>query len=496
MIITVDAPDIYRPGIDDVVRVFYPGCTIKTGNPDIGADIKLNIMVDVQQPYLLARGQLKSEAGESGHLEQSQLKHGINERHEARRLARLVVFRLLEKFTHGQPSPWGIMTGIRPAKVVHRLLDEGFTASEVKAKLADEFAVTPDKAELVTGIALFQRHYLADEPSCSHKVGVYIGIPFCPSRCLYCSFPAYPRDKHRQWLAPFVDALLREIEATGRALRSNPLSVSLSCIYIGGGTPTCLEPAQLDAVLASANRHLRTADTTEFTVEGGRPETLTAEIIGICQAAGVDRLSINPQTMQNRTLQAVGRQHTVSDVVLAMERARTAGFATINMDVIAGLPGETVKDMRDTMEQITVLRPENLSLHTLAVKKASRLRWEVSKQPMPSATETAAMMEIARHRAQMQGMLPYYMYRQKNTLGNQENIGYTLPGHECLYNIMTIEESHTVLGLGAGAGSKYLRPDGVYINQFNPKEPWLYIKRLDEVIKKKETGLDEATKKV
>jgi len=494
MIITVDAPDTYRPGIDDIIRVFYPGCTIiQTGYPDIGADFKMNIAVDVQQPCLRAQARLKSAAGESGHIEQYRLKPGADERNEARRLARLAVFRLLEQFTYGRPSPWGIMTGIRPAKVVHRLLDEGFSASEVKAKLAAEFAVTPDKAELVTGIALFQRHYLAGEPAYSHRAGVYIGIPFCPSRCLYCSFPAYPRDKHRQWMAPFVGALLQEIEAVGRALQGNPSAVS--CIYIGGGTPTCLEPAQLDTVLESANRHLRTSATTEFTVEGGRPETLTAEIIGICQAAGVDRLSINPQTMQNRTLQAVGRQHTVNDVILAMERARAAGFATINMDVIAGLPGETVKDMRDTMEQIAALRPENLSLHSLAVKKASRLRWEIGKQPMPTATETAAMMEIARHRAQMQGMVPYYMYRQKNTPGNQENIGYTLPGHECLYNIMTIEERHTVIGLGAGAGSKYLRPDGLFINQFNPKEPWLYIKRLDEVIKKKETGLAEATQK-
>jgi len=494
MIITVDTSDIYRPGIDDVIRIFYPGCTIQNENPDTGADLKLCITVDVQQLYILVQARLKSAAGESGHMEQRRLESDADVRNEVRRLARLAIYRLLEKFTCERPSPWGIMTGIRPARVVHRLLDEGFTAGEVKAKLADEFAVTADKAELVTGIALFQRHYLSDEPDNSHRAGVYIGIPFCPSRCLYCSFPAYPRDKHRQWLAPFVDALLQEIEATGRALKSNPFSVS--CIYIGGGTPTCLEPAQLDAILESANRHLRTAATTEFTVEGGRPETLTTEIIGICRAAGVDRFSINPQTMQDRTLKTVGRHHSVADVILALERARTAGFTTINMDVIAGLPGETVKDMRDTMEQIAALQPENLSLHTLAVKKASRLRWEVSKQPMPTATETAAMVQEARHRAQMQGMLPYYLYRQKNTLGHQENIGYALPGHECLYNIMIMEERHTVIGLGAGAGSKYMRPDGVYTNQYNPKEPWLYIKRLGEVIKKREEGLSAAIETV
>ncbi|MFA7467659.1 MAG: coproporphyrinogen dehydrogenase HemZ [Desulfotomaculaceae bacterium] len=493
MIITVNAPDIYRPGIDDVIRVFYPGCIIQTGNPDTGANIKLHITVDVKQPCMQVQAQLKSAAGDSGHIEQSRLEPGANERNEARRLARLAVYRLLEQFTCGRPSPWGIMTGIRPTKVVHRLLEQGFNASEVKAKLADEFAVTPDKADLVISIALFQRHYLADGLGHSHRTGVYIGIPFCPSRCLYCSFPAYPRDKHRQWLAPFVSALLREIEAVGRALRDSPLSVS--CVYIGGGTPTCLEPAQLNAVLESVNTHLRTTTTTEFTVEGGRPETLTAEITGICRAAGVDRLSINPQTMQDRTLRAIGRHHTVAEVILALERARATGFASVNMDVIAGLPGETVIDMRDTMDQIMELRPENLSLHTLAVKKASQLRWEVSKQPMPTAKETAAMMQEARHRAQMQGMLPYYMYRQKNTLGHQENIGYTLPEHECLYNIMIMEEKHTVIGIGAGAGSKFLRPDGVFVNQHNPKEPWLYIERLDKVIKKKETELAEAINK-
>lgn len=487
MRIAVTAPDVYRPGIDDVIRVFYPGCSIQGDICGAAADIRLALVLKIQYPLLQAESRLYSDTGELFQAEQARLRPCADEKNETRRLARLVVYRLLEKYTGVRPSPWGIMTGIRPTKVVHRLLDEGLDAGETREKLLDEFALAPEKAGLVTGIALHQRPYLPAGPGAGREVGVYIGIPFCPSRCLYCSFPAYPKEKYRRWVAPFVNALLHEIDAAGRALQDNSLAVC--CIYVGGGTPTCLEPEQLAMVLETLNRHLRAATTVEFTVEGGRPETLTGEILAVCRKAGVTRLSINPQTMQEHTLRVIGRSHKVGDVADAVERARAAGFLNINMDVIAGLPGETVADMRDTLEQVAALQPENLSVHTLAVKKASQLRWEVDRYPMPTGSETAAMVDEARRAAGLMGMLPYYMYRQKNTLGHQENIGYTLPGRECLYNIMVMEERHTVIGLGAGAGSKYLLPDGLLLNRYNPRDPWDYVKRLEEIITKKETGL-------
>ncbi len=486
MIISVNAQDVYRPGIDDVIRVFYPGCSIKTAGTGEQAELKLYVEIDVQAFRLRALATLEAGNLALQHQEQTTVTQGF-EKNEARRLARLAVYHLLEKLTGKRPSPWGIMTGIRPTKVVHRLFDQGLTASEVKTRLTSEFALTGDKADLVTGIALHQRPYLPLKPGRERQIGVYVGIPFCPSRCLYCSFPSYPRDKYKRWIDPFVEALLHEIEAAGNAVKDNSLAVR--CIYLGGGTPTCLGPDRLAAVLETLNRNLRGAETSEFTVEGGRPETLTPEILGICREAGVDRLSINPQTMHEKTLRAIGRNHSVDDVFRAMESARKTGFKTINMDIIAGLPGETTADLRDTLRQIASLRPENLSVHTLAIKKASRLRWEVEKHPMPTAGETAGMVEESRNYAARMGMIPYYMYRQKNTLGQQENTGYTLPGHDCLYNIMIMEERHSIVGLGAGAGSKYLLPDGLLVNRYNPRDPWLYIERLPEIIHKKQTGL-------
>ncbi|MBF7084040.1 coproporphyrinogen dehydrogenase HemZ [Desulfallas sp. Bu1-1] len=487
MIIGINAPDACRPGIEDIIRVFYRGFEIKPAAPGAGHDIEITLSLEQSDGYLLAAAGIQSANLERTHMEKEPVIPGSDLENESKRLARLAVYRLLEGVKAGCPTPWGIMTGIRPTKVVHRIMDGGLAPEGVIKALTEKFAVTPEKAALITEIALHQRPFLPAHPGTSREIGVYAGIPFCPSRCLYCSFPAYPREKYRHWVAPYVNALLQEIKAVGEAVKAASLNVR--CIYLGGGTPTCLEPAQLAAVLEALNQNLPVTADRELTVEGGRPETLSAEVIDIIRAAGATRLSINPQTMQERTLRVIGRHHTVRDVMDAMERARSAGLETINMDIIAGLPGETAGDMRDTLGRIAALRPENLSVHTLAVKRAARLSREIDQYPLPSPGSTGAMLEEARRRAGLMGMVPYYMYRQKNMLGNLENIGYALPGRECLYNIMIMEERHSIIGLGAGAGSKYVMPGGMLYNRYNPKDPRLYVERLEEIIQKKKRGI-------
>ncbi|KKM09288.1 coproporphyrinogen III oxidase [Clostridiales bacterium PH28_bin88] len=403
---------------------------------------------------------------------------------ERKRLARLLIFFALKEATGKEPGPWGIFTGIRPTKIVHRLLDRGCNREQTVEILCRDYAVRAGKAELITGIALRQRPLLLPLANNPGQVSVYIGIPFCPTRCLYCSFPAYSLNRHRQWVAPFTEVLLAEIRAVGEELCHHNLEVQ--SIYFGGGTPTSLAAEQLAELLEAANLYLRTAGTVEFTVEGGRPDTLSLERLRICAGAGVTRLSINPQSMQERTLKVIGRDHSVEDVYRAVEAARNVGFPVLNMDVIVGLPGEGVADVESTMEHIKGLAPENVTVHTLAVKRASRLLDELSNHPLPTGEEAAAMWEVTRKYAAGSGMVPYYLYRQKRMLGNLENVGYALPGRECVYNIQMIEERQTVIGLGAGAGSKWVNPrDGSLINQYNPKDPQDYIRRLPELIKRK-----------
>ncbi|HWR45350.1 coproporphyrinogen dehydrogenase HemZ [Sporomusa sp.] len=402
-----------------------------------------------------------------------------------KRLVRLAVLELMRKLTGSNPAPWGILRGVRPTKIVHRLLDQGLIHDQITARLVKEYALEPAKADLVTGIAIHQRPVISNPDNLvrEKKVSIYVGIPYCPSRCLYCSFPAFVLPERREELNTFLRAITRDIESTIKLVAKFNLSVE--SIYVGGGTPTSLAAADLSSLLGLIKQGFKSVHTREFTVEAGRPDSINDEKIDVLRQYGVTRVSINPQTMQDKTLKQIGRRHTVQDIIDIFAKIRHAGIPLINMDVIAGLPGETEADMEDTMRQIAQLNPENVTLHTLALKRGSLLMESLDSgmltgQALPNEIITQAMLKNAAGYIAKMDMHPYYLYRQKYMTGNLENIGYAKPETDCLYNIQIMEERQTIIGIGPAAGTKAVSPNHWRLqSSYNAKDVISYIKNLD-----------------
>lgn len=412
-----------------------------------------------------------------------------------RRLVRLTVLRLMRRLTGKNPGPWGILRGVRPTKIAHRLLDAGKDYSGITSRLVREYALEPAKAELVAGIAIHQRPIIATPTSFTgaKKVSIYIGVPYCPSRCLYCSFPAYVLPEQRGQLDAFLRAIAKDIESAAQLITKFDLSVE--SIYVGGGTPTSLPAEDLAYLLALINKHICQPQLKEFTVEAGRPDSINDEKIDVLSQYGISRLSINPQTMQDKTLKQIGRRHTVQDIIEVFAKIRHTGIPIINMDVIAGLPGETEDDIKDTMQQITALNPENITVHTLAIKRGSVLKESLTSgamtgQALPNEQTTQAMLAIAAEYAAKMNMHPYYLYRQKYMTGNLENVGYAKPGADCLYNIQIMEERQTIIGIGPAAGTKAINPKHWRLQScYNAKDVNAYIKNLDIYLSERGTLL-------
>ncbi|EAX46777.1 Radical SAM domain protein [Thermosinus carboxydivorans Nor1] len=402
----------------------------------------------------------------------------------AKRLLKLNVLILMEKITSYKPSPWGILRGVRPTKIVHRLFDAGLGASEVLGRMTRAYAVAPDKALLVTDIALRQRPFLLAPKQAAKLVSVYIGIPYCPSRCLYCSFPAYILPNDRQSVETFLHALARDIEEA--ALLLEHCRCKVQTIYIGGGTPTSLADEDFSRLLRLVTAAFWSDATREFTVEAGRPDSVTDAKIAAMRAYGVTRVSVNPQSMQEKTLNHIGRKHSVRDIIDIFQKFRRAEIPVINMDIIAGLPGEDAGDMAATMKEIAALAPDNLTVHTLAIKRGSLLKANLADIPLPDENETARMLDVARQYVAKMGLKPYYLYRQKYMTGNFENVGYARPGTECLYNIQIMEERQTIIGIGPAAGTKAVWPGSWRLaSVYNAKDVTTYIANLDSYIKQR-----------
>ena len=377
-----------------------------------------------------------------------------------KRTLMLVLFYALKEAT-GQPTPWGALTGVRPAKQVRIWMDEKDTTATITERLRTVYECREDKIKLAIEVARAEAGLIAGQKP---GVGLYIGIPFCPSRCMYCSFVTGQKadaDAPKRYLA----ALAKECKTIA--------AKQINTIYIGGGTPTALSEEDLAALLKIVSPF---ANGQEYTVEAGRPDSITKEKLTLLKAYGVNRIAINPQTLNDETLVRIGRAHTSADFYKAYEMAVQAGFTNINTDVIAGLPGEKTEDVRRTMEGLKKLSPPHITVHTLAVKRASRLN-EHRLQEIPDYGTVDRALDIARKVCEDLGLAPYYMYRQKNMVGHFENVGFSLPGYECLYNVAMMAETQTVLAAGAGAVTKIVEDTRIE-RKFNPKDIETYIKKM------------------
>ncbi len=381
------------------------------------------------------------------------------------------------------PTPWGISTGIRPAKTARMMLDEGRGDDEIQSYMQHEFFITPKKARLSLDVA--KKEYELLKNPVKNGVSVYVGIPFCPTRCAYCSFISQAMAHNQKFVKPYVDALLKEIDETAKM--ADDFGMKVETIYFGGGTPTTLSPEDLDVLIKRVKDRFDTSYLREFTVEAGRPDTFTDEMLGVLKENSVRRISINPQTMNQKTLDKIGRHHSVEDTVAAFEMAQKYNCFSINADVIAGLPDESPDDFAHTMRKVCALSPDAVTVHTMYLKRAARLINDFQK--LRFANDMDAMVQHAYDFLTENGYNPYYLYKQKNTLGNLENVGFAKEGHESLYNICIMEEIQTILALGGGASTKMVK-GGRIERVFNPKEAADYIARIDEIIEKKRNALE------
>lgn len=378
----------------------------------------------------------------------------------------------------GMHPPWGALTGVRPVKLPTHALLAGKTPEQAEAELKKEYFVSPQRARLAVDCA--KASVEVQRSLTPGQVSLYIGIPFCPSRCVYCSFVSADVGKTLHLVEPYLEGLLREVEETGQVLRDAGLTIR--SFYMGGGTPTTLSADQMDRLLSKCKECLPLDGCTEYTVEAGRPDTITKEALRTLHAHGVDRISINPQTLEDHVLEAIGRKHSAGDIQTAYELARRIGFPCINMDLIAGLPQDSFDGFRSSLNGVLVLDPQNITVHTLALKKGSRLMEEGGS--LPSGEEVAEMLDWSRQALITHGYIPYYLYRQKYMSGSLENVGWAKPGAESLYNVIMMEELHTVVSLGAGGVTKLVR-GGEILRLTNPKYPQDYLSSLDKVFSQK-----------
>ena len=398
----------------------------------------------------------------------------------------------------GKTLPWGTLTGIRPTKIPMELLEEGKSEDEIRSYMKETYFASDEKIELSLAVAKRELELLS-RIDYENGYSLYVGIPFCPSTCLYCSFTSYPLAKWANHMDEYLDALEKEIAFTAEACKHKVLN----SVYIGGGTPTTLSAEQMDRLLTMIGSYFGIADEQgrmiyadesaekqtqllEFTVEAGRPDSITREKLEVIHKHNISRISINPQTMKEETLRLIGRQHTVQQTIDSFNLAREVGFDNINMDLIVGLPEETIEDVRETMRQLEELDPDNITVHSLAIKRAARLRMQKEQYENLHIENTAQTIDLTAECCHEMGLEPYYLYRQKNMAGNFENVGYAKPGKAGVYNILIMEEKQTIMALGAGATTKVVFEDGKRIERVgNVKDITNYLDRVDEMVERK-----------
>ena len=400
---------------------------------------------------------------------------------ECERTLAVLLFGLLKELTGVTPS-WGILTGVRPIKLLRRLTQEAGEA-EAADYFREKLLVSQEKTALALTTMRCEQEILSLSRRDSYSL--YISIPFCPTRCAYCSFVSQSVEKAARLMPDYVEKLCWELEAAASLARAYGLR--LETVYIGGGTPTTLTAGQLERLIGAVRAHFDPDSAREFTVEAGRADTITPDKLAVMKAGGVTRISINPQTLNDGVLETIGRRHTSAQTLEAFAMARDAGFDNINMDLIAGLPGEPFESFERTLSKILALSPESVTIHTLAMKRSSRLTQEGQALYRKDCEEAEKMLAYARERLLARDYLPYYLYRQSRMVGNLENVGWAKRGYEGLYNVYVMDETHTVLGCGAGAVSKIKEPGGEQLDRvFNFKFPYEYLSRFEEMLQRKE----------
>ena len=457
----------------DVVRVFWGNAAFSINEP--GGETTITHEEQVENG--VRRCVMTMAGTHSGRMEKSRAVSDdpLLEKRYHKRLIKQCLYEVMKQAA-GFTPPWGSLTGIRPTRLIYEGMSRGLTLEEATEEVREIFDILPEKAALLSEIVAVQREM--GEPQ-SDEADMYVGIPFCVSRCAYCSFLSGEVGKGKQ-LPPYVDALEKEIAGTMALIEEKGLKPR--AFYMGGGTPTSLSAPLLDRVLSAARPFIDRA--REVTVEAGRPDTIDRDKLLVIRDHGATRISVNPQTMHERTLELIGRRHTTAQTEEAYALARQIGFHHINMDLIAGLPGESLEMFLQTLEWSRALSPESLTVHTLSIKRSSLLHlWEAE---LPDGAMVAAMVDAGRAEAAQRGMRPYYLYRQKHMAGNLENVGYALPGHECFYNVDMMEETGHVLAVGAGAISKRVNPAIGRIERApNVSEIQHYIDRTDEMLERK-----------
>lgn len=467
-----------------LANLFFEECKIITEDEAGAMAVDFNIMRDAG---LLTGTAILTCDGKVYTATFSEAELDGDEKITTRQLKRVyshIFLEVLEQATVMTQS-WGILTGIRPMKLYHKYRREGCTSEEAIENLMKNYRVSREKSELLAKIADIQLRSVPDLYALNKEVSIYIGIPFCPTKCAYCTFPAYAIRRKSGRVESFLDGLHDEIREMGKWLTARDMKITT--IYFGGGTPTSIEAEEMDALYETMYASFPNMETVrEITVEAGRPDTITPAKIDVLKKYHIDRISVNPQSYTDETLKAIGRHHTVQETIDKFWLSREMGMKNINMDLIIGLPNEGIEEFKHSLQETEKMQPESLTVHTLSFKRASEMSQNRDKYKVADRETVEEMMKLGEQWNAENGYDPYYLYRQKNILGNLENVGYAKPGEESIYNIIIMEEVQTIIGVGCGASSKFIHPETGKITQFyNPKDPAAYILSYEDSIDKK-----------
>ena len=471
--------------IHSLVKAFFPSedVAVFAGEKDVREVISFRIFTDYKENTIEIS--FVSADEDRKVLQNQTIEADFSDRKETKNRLKRAYYKMLSEYT-GRTLPWGSLTGIRPTKIPMAFLEAGKTEDDIRNYMKETYFASDEKIHLSIGIAKREQNLLR---KIDYKNGysLYIGIPFCPSTCLYCSFTSYSLSMWAGRIDEYISALEKEIDFAAEKFAGR----HLNAVYIGGGTPTTLEPAQLHRLISRVKDGFDLSFCHEFTVEAGRPDSITEEKLDVLRKHGISRISINPQTMNDETLKIIGRHHTAKQTEDSFRLARKMGFDNINMDLIMGLPNEKLKDVEYTMRRILELSPDNLTVHSLALKRAARLSMFRDEYQNLTFENTKDTMDLTMDYAKRMGMEPYYLYRQKNMAGNFENVGYAKQGRAGVYNILINEEVQTIVALGAGSITKRVYPDGRIERCENVKDVAQYIERIEEMIERKRVLLED-----